>query len=105
MSSCKKWLVDNRLSMHVGKTESILFGSRRALNRAGEFCVTCDGEAVQRVTSVKYLGVILDETLSFDDFVNQICNKADGKLSFLYRYSSLLDFRTRRLLCNSLVFS
>ena len=91
--------------MHVGKIESILFGSRRALNKAGEFCVTCDGEAVQRVTSVKYLGVILDETMSFDDFVNQICNKADGKLSFLYRYSILLDFRTRRLLCNSLVFS
>ena len=62
-----------------------------------------DGEMVQRVTSVKYLGVSLDEVLSFNDFVT--CNKADGKLTFLHRYSSLLDFDTRRLLYNSLVFS
>ena len=84
LSSCKKWLVDKHLSLHVGKN---------------------DGEMVQRVTSVKYLCVSLDEVLSFDDFVGKTCNKADGKLTFLHRYSSLLDFDTRRLLCNSLVFS
>ena len=105
LSCCKRWLVDNRLSVHVGKTESILFGTRRALKRVGEFCVTCDGEAVKRVTSVKYLGVILDEVLNFDEFVSKTCDKADSRLTFLHRYSSILDFRTRRLLCNSLVFS
>ena len=31
LSSCKNWLVDNRLSLHVGKTESLLFGSKRRL--------------------------------------------------------------------------
>ena len=105
LSSCKKWLVDNRLSLHVGKTESILFGTRRSISRAGDFKVTCDGEMVQRVTSVKYLGVILDQFLQFDEFVAKTCDKANGKLRFLYRYSSLLDFNTRRLLCNSLIYS
>ena len=28
LSNCSKWLVDNRLSLHVGKTECILFGTR-----------------------------------------------------------------------------
>ena len=28
LSTCKSWLVDNRLSLHVGKTESLLFGSK-----------------------------------------------------------------------------
>ena len=105
LSSCQKWLIDNRLSLHVGKTECILFGTRRRINGAGDFLVTCDGKPVQRVLSVKYLGVILDQYLNFDVFVTKSCNKADGKLAFLRRYASLLDFNTRKLLCDSLVFS
>ena len=31
LESCKNWMVDNRLSLHVGKTESILFGTSRML--------------------------------------------------------------------------
>ena len=60
---------------------------------------------MRRVTSVKYLGVSLDEVLSFNDYVSKTCDKADGKRTFLHRYSSLLDLKTRRLLCNSLVLS
>lgn len=26
LESCNKWLVDNKLSLHIGKTESIIFG-------------------------------------------------------------------------------
>ena len=29
LTRCKHWLVDNRLSLHVGKTEALLFGSKR----------------------------------------------------------------------------
>ena len=31
LSTCKRWLVDNKLSLHVGKTECLLFGSRKRL--------------------------------------------------------------------------
>ena len=46
LSNCKKWLIDNRLSLHVGKTECIIFGSDRKLKRVGSFTVSCDGMAV-----------------------------------------------------------
>ena len=42
LGKCKQWLIDNRLSLHVGKTESILFSSTRRLKQAGVFQVTCD---------------------------------------------------------------
>ena len=45
LSSCKRWLVDNRLSLHVGKTESLLFGSKRRL-KGIDFRVLCDGAPV-----------------------------------------------------------
>ena len=105
LSLCKKWLIDNRLSLHVGKTESILFGSGRRIRAAGDFTVTCDGEEVQRVMSIVYLGVTLYQYLNVDEFVVKVCKRANNKLSLIHRYSSLLDVQTRKMLCNSLVLS
>ena len=105
LSSCKRWLIDNRLSLHVGKTESILFGTGRRLKNVSEFSVKCDGEAVSRVTSVVYLGVRLDQCLGFDDFIVKACNEANNRLCFLYRYNSILDSRTKKLLCSTLILS
>ena len=31
LESCRQWLIDNKLSLHLGKTEEILFGSKRKL--------------------------------------------------------------------------
>ncbi|CAL4179460.1 unnamed protein product [Meganyctiphanes norvegica] len=33
LESCRKWLMDNKLSLHLGKTESILFGPKKKLNK------------------------------------------------------------------------
>ena len=44
LASCHKWLVDNRLSLHIGKTECLLFGTKRRLKRVGEFSVFVKGQ-------------------------------------------------------------
>ena len=62
---CHKWLVDNRLSLHLGKTECILFGPKRRLNSVADFEIKLGDITVSRVESVKYLGVILDQFLDF----------------------------------------
>ncbi|KAJ4941019.1 hypothetical protein JOQ06_027306, partial [Pogonophryne albipinna] len=33
------WLADNKLSLHLGKTESILFGSKHNLSKSDDFSV------------------------------------------------------------------
>ena len=103
LSACQSWLVDNRLSLHVGKTECILFGTKKRVGTSGDFIVTCGGEVVKRVTSVNYLGILLDQCMNFNDHVSLIFKKANSRLSFLYRYASLLDPQTRKLLCSSLI--
>ena len=37
LESCSKWLVDNKLPLRLGKTESILFGSKRKLKKIKDF--------------------------------------------------------------------
>ncbi len=40
LKSCSEWLVDNKLSLHLGKTECIIFGSKRKLKKVNDFKIT-----------------------------------------------------------------
>ena len=105
LDTCRKWLVDNRLSLHLGKTECILFGPKRRLNTDMQFEVKLENTVVERVTCVKYLGVWLDQFMDFSKHVDTIVKKANFKLGFLYRNGRFMNFYVRRLLCQSLIFS
>ncbi len=52
LAQCKDWMVDNSLSLHLGKTECILISTDRKLSSAQEFRVSCDGAEVKRVASI-----------------------------------------------------
>ena len=58
---------------------------------------------MQRVSSVKYLGVMLDENLDGETHACSIIKKVSSRLSFLYRNSHFLDFQSKRTLCTALV--
>ena len=103
LTRCKQWLVDNKLSLHVGKTESLLFGKKTGLKKVKEFRVLCEGTAVKRVSHVKYLGVHLDENMSGSLHAMHVLKTCASRLAFLYRNASLLDFQSRKLLCSALI--
>ena len=56
--------------IHLGKTETILFGSKKKVKRVEDFKVSCNGTAIKETNSVKYLGVTLDNTLSGESMAN-----------------------------------
>lgn len=105
LESCKNWLTDNKLSLHLGKTESILFGPKRKLKNVTEniFSIVCNGIIIESKSYVKYLGVILDNFLSGEYIVDNIINKANQRLKFLYRYKSCLSEQSRKTLCTALI--
>ncbi len=37
LESCTEWLIDNRLSLHLGKTEAILCGTKRKMRNTENF--------------------------------------------------------------------
>ena len=65
LKSCHEWLVDNKLSLHLSKTESILFGPNRKLRSQfpENFSISCNEINIESKTSVKYLGVMIDQFL------------------------------------------
>ena len=65
MESCSNWLVDNKLSLHLGKTECVLFGPRRKLRNITHFHVQCKDHIIKAQDSVKYLGLFIDNYHQF----------------------------------------
>ena len=83
-----EWLVDNRSSLHLGKTESILFGTRDKL-RDASISITCNGTAITSVSAVKYMGIKLDSLFSGElhIIIKGDLTKVAARLSFLYQNS------------------
>ena len=103
LNSCRQWLIDNKLSLHLGKTEAILFGSNKKLRKVNTFEVKCNNVVIDQVKSVKYLGLQLDANLSGTSIVTAILKKANSRLKFLYRFKDMLNFKCRKILCTALI--
>ena len=103
LENCSDWLVDNRLSLHLGKTECILFGPSRKLSTVGDFEVKCHDHVIKSSNQVKYLGVRIDKFLKGTYIIEDTIKKVNSRLKFLYRNGNWLDKRSRSTLANSLI--
>ena len=100
---CSKWLIDNKLSLHMGKTECILFGSKRKFRKIGDFSIECNGHTIKAQHSVKYFGLNLDDQLTRDEIVNSIVHKVKGRLKFPYKQCNILEEKLRKSICCALI--
>ena len=103
VANCYQWLTNNRLSMHMGKTETIVFSSRKKKHLVKDFELKCQEHIVKPLSKVKYLGLYLDQHLFSDVSVNSIVKKCNNGLKLMYRYSKSLNERSRKLLTSALV--
>ena len=102
-NACLEWLEENRLLLHLGKTLSILFGSKKRLRTSNKLHVVCNGSNIEPDVEVTYLGVNLDQSLSGSSIVNKIVTKCNNKIKFLYRNAKSFDPQTKGMLASALV--
>lgn len=77
------WLIDNKLSLHLAKTESILFGSNIKLKSEANLRISCKGTDTEPKESVRYLGATLEQCLSGESMVKSVIQEANARLKFL----------------------
>ncbi len=102
LQTCSEWLVDNKLSLHLGKTEAILCGSRRKLKNVQDFEVKYNGVSIKSVSAVKYLGINIDSDMSGETTWKTVMNKCNSRLKFMYRQARCLPTATKKTLCLAL---
>ena len=70
------WMDSNKLFMNADKTELMPAGTSSCLKQLNTSSVPIMGENVVLKSSVKYLGVTIDQTLSMQDHIGDVCRKA-----------------------------
>ena len=101
------WCNANKLKLNLSKTQCIYFGTNHSLKniKGTEYNLKLDGVEITRSKSVSYLGIHLDEKLSFSDHINFICKKTSQALGSLSSIKHLFPIPVRKKIYPSLVLS
>ncbi|XP_053477756.1 uncharacterized protein LOC128605914 [Ictalurus furcatus] len=99
------WMLTNFLLLNSDKTEILLLGSRVARNNLSDHMVTLDGLSVSTCTAVKDLEVIIDSSLSFDAYVDNITRIAFFHLRNISKIRNILSLHDAEILVHAFVTS
>ena len=82
LAQIHNWLIANYLTINIEKTYFMIFTLRHQpqVNR-----ITIHDKTIERQHKGKFLGVILDDTLSFKDHITQISKKLSKVVGILYK--------------------
>ena len=83
------WLRANKILLNASKTEIVLFKSKNKSKVTKHLNFRISGQKIIPVSKVKYLGILLDEHLNFNDQFQQLyqkLNRATGMLAKIRHY-------------------
>ena len=96
----------HQLTINANKNEIICFCNSSKKNKfAGSHTIKVKNQIINTSTTVKYLGVYLDQNLNFQDEVKNILRKMATGIKTLYAIRDIFPTATRLLLLDALVLS
>ena len=83
LSKLSKWFAINKLSLNLVKTCHMLYSHRNVISSN---VLIVDGVHIDKVHTVKFLGVLIDDRLSWKDHINSVISKLKKSLGVLYKF-------------------
>ena len=93
LEELSKWLKLNHLTLSISKSNFMIIGSSQQLNKIDSISFKVDNMDLDEVSSFKYLGIVINNRLTWQDHVDQMFSKINKKLGLLkhIRYCLPLD--------------
>ena len=98
-----EWLTLNKLSLNVSKTKFMLFHHKKRNISKIIPTVEIDSIRIERVTVFNFLGLTVDENLTWDAHVNKISNKISRSIGILNRLKRFLPKSVLKTIYNSTI--
>ena len=83
LNSLSNWCEANVLTINTNKTKLIQFGTKHSLKKDRGCHITLKNKLIGIVSNYKYLGVILDSTLTFSKHVKNVI-KTTAHKTYIY---------------------
>ena len=104
LSNINHWLIANKLTHSMTKTEFMLIESRQKLNsRSAIPALEINGTQLNRVNFTKSLGVLIDENLTWSNHINAITKKISSDIGSIKRISHCVPPATLHIIYHRLV--
>ena len=103
LSIITDWFGANSLTLNINKTSLLLFDYRKKANNVLELNVS--GNIIKSVKYTKFLGVILDNNLIWDNHFDHLRSKINQNYALLCRSKKLLNVHGMKMLYYALIYS
>ena len=92
ISDIRVWMIKNKLKINDSKTEFIVFRSPQAKQDFSSLSISVGDSIILQSSKVRDLGVIFDQSLSFDGYISGVCRSTHFHLRNIGRIRSLLSY-------------
>jgi Reverse transcriptase (RNA-dependent DNA polymerase) len=86
------WFIANKLSLNIEKTCYSIFSNKTISESNCDLNLYINNSKIMKVTSCKYLGVFIDETLKWKTHIDYIYKKLVKFVGIFYKLRSVLPF-------------
>ena len=104
LEKVSQWLIANKLSINIKKTKYIIFRSRQKSLNHPNLMIRINNELIERKQSIKFLGVIFDENLSWKEHIKTIASKISRTIGVISKSKFYVSQTSLFKLYHSLVY-
>ena len=95
LKELRTWLIVNRLSLNIDKTNFVIF---HPYNKPVKQTITLKlhKNAISEKDSVKYLGIMIDSTLTWQNHIDKISKKIARAIGLLYKITPFVNIKVMK---------
>ena len=97
------WLRVNKLSLNINKSIFMVFYSVRKTVNLEDFSIKINDVSIERVHKFNFLGVIIDENVTWNNHIDYIFSKISRTIGMLKRLKHELPTHILKIIYNSLI--
>ena len=106
LDNLNKWLISNKLTLNSAKTEFMLIGSRQKLSTlSNPLELLIDNVPIEHVSSVKSLGIFIDENLRWQTHIDKLSKKIASGIGAIKRIRPFVPPSILHYIYNALIQS
>ena len=103
MTKVIDWLTSNKLSLSISKTKYMLITNKHVNTES--FVINVNRNPIKRTVTYKYLGVNVDEKLTWKEHCKQLCSTISKYVGVMYKVKHYVNNHALRMLYHSLINS
>ena len=101
LSNLDDWFRANKLTLNVGKSVQMIFSKKKNVDT----CIKLGDTELPKVEIVKFLGMWLDQNLTWDEHLSKLKSRIRRNMSMLQVGVNLLDIHSKKILYYAQIYS